>query len=67
MNKTIKVICWCICFFGLWGIHQSRAYDDEMALAEVKRNGDTHVQVKERDIDRLPEVVALHNPLEPLD
>lgn len=64
---TFKWIIGTICFFGLWGIHQSRAYDDEMMLAEVKRNGDTHVQVKERDIDRLPEVVALHNPLEPLD
>jgi hypothetical protein len=53
-------------FLFLYFLSQSIAYEEEV-MAEIKANGDTHIQVKERDIDRLPEVVALHNPLEPLD
>jgi hypothetical protein len=54
-------------FFLLYGVSQSRGYEDEIRLSTIKANGDTHVQVRWREVDELPTVVALHNPLEPLD
>jgi hypothetical protein len=54
-------------FLLLYGVSQSRGYEDEIRLSEIRANGDTHVQVRWRDVDKLPEVIALHNPLEPLD
>jgi hypothetical protein len=61
----MKPLIIAICLL-LYGFSQSRAYDD-MYLAEIKANGDTHVRVMWRYTDELPTVIALHNPLEPLD
>jgi hypothetical protein len=64
---TMKILIITFSCLLLYGYSLSRAYEDEIRLSEIKANGDTHVEVRDRYVDELPAVVALHNPLEPLD
>jgi hypothetical protein len=63
---TMKIFIITFSFLLLYGYSLSRAYEEEV-MAEIRANGDTHVQVRWREVDELPTVIALHNPLEPLD
>jgi hypothetical protein len=64
---TMKIFIITFSFLLLYGYSLSRAYEEEIRLSEIKRARETHVRVPWRFTDELPTVIALHNPLEPLD